>query len=88
MHVSEITLNKLSFPNGSGGKEPTYTQETQEARVRSLGREGPRKRKWQPLQCSCLDTPMDRGCWWATVHQVAKSQTGPSTKEAEVYTQV
>ena len=41
MHVSEITLNKLSFPNGSGGKEPTYTQETQEARVRSLSREDP-----------------------------------------------
>ena len=28
-----------------------------------------------PLQYSCLDSPMDRGAWWATVHRVAKSQT-------------
>ena len=21
-----------------------------------------------PLQCSCLENPMDRGAWWATVH--------------------
>ena len=27
-----------------------------------------------PLQCSCLESPMDRGAWWATVHRVAKSQ--------------
>ena len=26
-----------------------------------------------PLQCSCLENPMDRGAWWATVHGVAKS---------------
>ena len=26
-----------------------------------------------PLQCSCLETPMDRGAWWATVHGVTKS---------------
>ena len=28
-----------------------------------------------PLQCSCLENPMDRKAWWATVHRVAKSQT-------------
>ena len=28
-----------------------------------------------PLQCSCLGNPMDRGAWWATVRGVAKSQT-------------
>ena len=28
-----------------------------------------------PLQSSCLDKPMDRGGWGATVHGVAKSQT-------------
>ena len=25
-----------------------------------------------PLQCSCLENPMDRGAWWATVCGVAK----------------
>ena len=28
-----------------------------------------------PLQFSCLENPMDRGAWWATVHGVTKSQT-------------
>ena len=28
-----------------------------------------------PLQCSCLENPMDRGAWWATVHRVVKSWT-------------
>jgi len=25
-----------------------------------------------PLQYSCLENPMDRGAWWATVHGVTK----------------
>ena len=25
-----------------------------------------------PLEYSCLENPMDRGAWWATVHEVAK----------------
>ena len=28
-----------------------------------------------PLQYCCLENPMDRGAWWASVHEVAKSQT-------------
>ena len=28
-----------------------------------------------PLQYSCLENPMDRGAWWATVHGVTKSRT-------------
>ena len=28
-----------------------------------------------PLQYSCLENPLDRGAWQATVHMVAKSQT-------------
>ena len=28
-----------------------------------------------PFQYSCLENPMDRGSWWATVHGVTKSQT-------------
>ena len=28
-----------------------------------------------PLQYSCLENPMDRGSWQATVHSIAKSQT-------------
>ena len=31
--------------------------------------------KGKPLQYSCLENPMDRGAWWATVHGVSKSRT-------------
>jgi len=27
------------------------------------------------LQYSCLENPMDRGAWWATVHEVTKNRT-------------
>ena len=28
-----------------------------------------------PLQCSCLENPVDRGAWWAAIYGVAQSQT-------------
>ena len=28
-----------------------------------------------PLQCSCLENPKDRGAWWAAIYGVAQSQT-------------
>ena len=28
-----------------------------------------------PLQYSCLEKPMDRGAWWATVPRITKSWT-------------
>ena len=31
-----------------------------------------------PLQYACLEKPMDRGGWQATIHGAAKSQTGLS----------
>ena len=46
----------------------------QETWVRSLGREDPLE-KGMALQYFCLENPMDRGTWWATIHRVAKSQT-------------
>ena len=39
-----------------------------------LGR-SPREGNCNPLQCSCLENPMNRGAWWATVHGVAKTWT-------------
>ena len=44
--------------------------------VPSLGWEDPLEEggPGNPLRYSCLENPMDRGGWWATVHGVAKSQ--------------
>ena len=51
-------------------------QEPQETWVWSLGQEDPLEEGMGiPLQYSCLENPMDRGAWWATVHRVTKSQT-------------
>ena len=44
--------------------------------VQSLGWEDfPGEGNGNPLQYSCLENPMDRGAWWATVHRVTKSWT-------------
>ena len=61
----------MGFPGHTSGKEPT-------CQCRRCKRFGfiPR---WgrslggghgSPLQYSCLENPMDRGAWWATVHGV------------------
>ena len=42
--------------------------------VHGLGR-SPGEGNGNPLQYSCLENLMDRGAWWATVHEVAKSRT-------------
>ena len=41
--------------------------------IPGLGRSGGGNGK--PLQCSCLEDPMDRGTWWTTVHGDTKTQT-------------
>ena len=42
--------------------------------IPGLGR-SPGEGNGNPLQYSCLENPMDRGAWQATVHGVAESQT-------------
>ena len=39
-----------------------------------------------PLQCSCLENPMDRGAWWADVYGVAKSRTRLSNQHTHTHT--
>ena len=52
-------------------KNPPAMQETW---VPSLGSEdSPGEGNDNPLQYSCLENPMDRGAWLATVHGVAKN---------------
>ena len=42
--------------------------------ISRLGR-SPGGRHGNSLQDSCLESPMDKGAWWAIVHRVTKSQT-------------
>jgi len=70
-------------------KNPPAMQETG-VQPLGLGR-SPGEGNGYPLQYSCLENPMDRGAWQATVHGVAKSPTGltdkpiPSPSHSPVY---
>ena len=66
----------MRFPGGSEGKESACSA-GDPGSIPGLGR-SPGEGDDNPLQYCCLENPMDRGAWWATVHGVAKSRTGLS----------
>ena len=43
----------------------------------------PGKGNGNPLQYSCLENPMDKGAWQATVHEVARVRRDLATKDRE-----
>ena len=59
---------------GTSGKELAAGDVRVEALIPGSGR-SPGGRHGNPLQYSCLENPMDRGAWWATVRRVAKNWT-------------
>ena len=61
----------MGFPGHSDGKESTCTA-GDPGSIPGPGR-SPREGNGDPLQYSCLENPMGRGAWWATVHGVTKS---------------
>ena len=61
------------FPGGSDNKESDSIAEDPDL-ISGLGI-SPGEGNGNPLQCSCLGNPMNRGNWWATVHEMAKSRT-------------
>ena len=67
----------VSIPKGgTRGKEPVCQgrRHRDEGLIPGSGR-SPGEEHGNPLQYSCLENPMDRGAWWATVHRIAKRQT-------------
>ena len=73
-------LTALGFPGGSVVKNPPANagDAGDVGLIPGLGR-SPGEGNGNPLQYSCLENPMDRGAWWATVHGVTKSQTQQSS---------
>ena len=63
----------LDVPGGSDGKASVYNAGDLDSSP-GLGR-SPGEGNGSPLQCCCLEDPMDRGGWYATVCGVAKSRT-------------
>ena len=56
-----------------------------EMQVQSLSGRSPGEGNGSPLQYSCLEIPMDRGAWQATVHGVTESR--PRRKQLSLWTQ-
>ena len=65
-----ILLASLAKGIGSDGKEPACIVGALDS-IPGSGR-SPGGGHGNPLQYSCLENPMDRGAWWATVHGVAE----------------
>ena len=61
------------FPGGTDSKESTCNS-GDPGSIPGSGR-SPEEGNGNSLQYSCLENPMDRGAWRATVHGVAKSWT-------------
>ena len=72
-HINILIVCILTaFPGGASGKEPACQWDK-----RSIPKSGrfPGGGHGDSLQDSCLENPMDRGAWWATVHGVTRTQT-------------
>ena len=65
--VSQVAQVVKNLPANAGDRRDAGS-------IPGSGR-SPREGNGNPLQEACLENPMDRGAWWATVHGVAKSQT-------------
>ena len=65
------TLRFTIFSGGSDSKESSC-KVGDPGLIPESGR-SPGEGTGNPLQYSCLENPMDRGAWWATVHVVSES---------------
>ena len=75
---------RIDFPGGSDGKASVYNV-VDPGSISGLGR-SPGEGNGNPLQDYCLENPMDRGAWQATVHGVTNSQTRLSNFTILYYT--
>ena len=69
----QLTLIYEGFPGDSDSKE-SAARAGDSGLIPGSGR-SPGEGSDCPLQYPCLENSMDRGAWWATVHEVAKRQT-------------
>ena len=72
----EDTEISVSFPVALVVKNsPASVGDVREAGLIPRSGRSPREGNGNPLQCSCLKNPEDRGAMWATVHGVTKNRT-------------
>ena len=69
--------SQLGFPGGSAEKTACNVGDV--GLIAGLGR-SPGEGNGNPIRCSCLENPMDRGAWQTTVHGVARVGYDLTTK--------
>ena len=75
-HLIDVVYSTVGFLGGASGKEPVCQCRRHKnlGSIPGLGR-SPGGKNGYPLQYSCLEYPMDRGAWKATVHGVTMGLT-------------
>ena len=73
----------MGFPGGSDNKESACNA-GDVGWIPGLGR-SPGEWTGNSLQYSCLENPMDRGVWWASVHWIAKRHDWASNTHTELF---
>ena len=69
----KINYDLRGFPGGTDSKESACSEEDPGS-IPGSGR-SPGEGNGSPLQYFCLEDPIDRGAWRATIHGITKSQT-------------
>ena len=76
----------LDFPDGASGKNLTanagYLRDS--GWIPGWG-QSPGGGHGNSIQCFCLEIPMDRGAWWATVHRITESEMTEATWQAHLF---
>ena len=74
--VYKVLYHPGGFPGGASGKRTRPpVQETRDAgSIPGSGRPSGEGRG-NPVQYSYLETPLDRGAWWAAAHMLAQLNT-------------
>ena len=74
--LSSSSSVSMELPQWLRGKESAWNVgDTEDVGLIPGSGRSPGGGHGSPFQYSCLENPMDRGAWWATVHGAAKSQT-------------
>ena len=74
--ITRVHISNQGFPDGSSGKESDCNAgDSGDAALIPGSERVSGGGNGNPLQYSCLENPVDRGAWRATVHEVTESWT-------------